>query len=319
MPKSQSLARIDNWEGAIRAAATLYNKRSSVDELRWATEKEHILGIVERSADLKNAIPATLHRAILQAASMGLSFNPIRQECYLMTRKSKRNPKPDEKVYDIAYPYPGYRGLVRICGDTQMVVQIRAEVVFAADKFRYYGPITKPMHEPTLTQTTREQKNVIGAYAICEYVNGSVAVEFVDRKTLDYIRNMSERPNSVMYKELFTEGYKKIAIRRLTKTVGITSARLDAAQAVMAEHEDVIEHEHGETIDHATQQPEAQPEQDAPITTEHLATLRANIDAVGLDVQKVCDAYGIESLDKLPERLYEPALQRVSAYGEKRA
>ena len=145
--------------------------------------------MIARSKKLKECLPASIQQAILRGASMGLSFNPVLSHCYMIPRASKRN---DPNAVMIAYASPSYRGLSKICIDSGMVLQIRAEVVFEADKFKYRGPIEKPVHEPVLTATHRTQHQCKGAYAICEYMNGSYSTEYVDRATLDTIRKMSD-------------------------------------------------------------------------------------------------------------------------------
>ncbi len=305
---------LKTWEDAVGRAARQFNRTCPVDDLTWAREREHVNTVIARSKGLKECLPDTIRQAILQAASMGLSFNPILSHCYMIPRRSRR--KRDDESWDeynkktlaIAYASPSYRGLSKICIDSGAVLQIRAEVVFEADKFKYRGPIEKPVHEPVLTATHRTQHQCKGAYAICEYLNGSYSTEYVDRATLDAIRSMSDNPGSPMYTSLWTEGFKKIAIRRLCKTVAINSIRLTTATGVMNEHEgvafegDVIEGE-------ATVVDEAPVEK--MISLDQATELRDLCKEAGLKRTKFMEAYGITEMEQLPTKLYAPAKARI--------
>lgn len=300
---AKELTTVDD---AVKRAAMMFNRSSTVDSLKWASEREHVTSVIAKSKKLKECLPITIYQSILQTASMGLTLNPVQQHCYLIPRRAGTDGPM------ICYPSPGYRGLIHMCMDSGQIIQIRAEVYFKADKFRYLGPVEKPVHEPVLTETHRQQKFCDGAYAICEYSNGSYSTEYVDRATIDTIRQMSERPNSVMYGKLWTEGYKKIAIRRLCKTISINSTRLTVALDVLNEHEGITFDPHdGRTIEG-----EAQPVDDEPpeaISTDHATVLHDLCQEARLRPEKFCEAYGITSIDELPMHLYDAAKARLES------
>lgn len=304
------------WEDAVSRASRQFNRTAPIDSVTWAREKEHVLALIKRSKDLKKAIPETIAQSILQAASMGLSLNPALQQCYLIPRKTKRG---DPNAPIICYPSPSYRGLSKICMDSGLIVQIRAEVVFDADKFKYRGPIDKPIHEPILTDTHRQQKLCIGAYAIAEYTNGSYSCEYVDRKSIEAIRSMSDNSDGPMYTTLWTEGYKKIAIRRLCKTIGngisgSAAQRLSAATDILNQHEGISipsddDYIEGEAV-------EIKDEPAEKISADHAIVIRDLAQEAGLAIATLHDAYGIEEIEQLPQHLYDPVIARISAYKE---
>lgn len=323
MAKAKAL---QTWEDAVKRAALQYTRTSTVAELKWASEREHVKAVIARSRELKAAMPQTIMQAILQGASMGLSFNPILGHCYMIPRKSRR--KRDDESWDqyknasdafvIAYASPSYKGLSKICIEAAggSIIQIRAEVVFKADKFRYFGPIEKPQHEPVLTQTHRTQALVQGAYAIVEYSNGSFSCEYVDLATLEAIRAMSETPGSVMYGKLFSEGYKKIAIRRMTKTVQVSSIRLESATAILNQNEGITIDGEAKRIEHEDDAETAQVIEN--ISFEDGATLKELCEEAGLAEDKLKEAYGIENIDDLPASLLEAAKARIASYKDRR-
>ena len=300
---AKELATVDD---AVRRAAMMFNRSSTVDSLKWASEREHVKSVIAKSKKLQQCLPVTIYQSILQTASMGLTVNPVQQHCFLIPRRAGSDGPM------ICYPSPGYRGLIHMCMDSGQIIQIRAEVVYAADKFRFLGPVEKPVHEPVLTQTHRVQQSCQGAYAICEYANGSYSTEYVDRATIDLIRQMSEVPNSAMYTKLWTEGFKKIAIRRLCKTISINSVRMNVAMDVLNEHEGIAFDPHdGRTIEGdsslvADEPPEA-------ISTDHATILRDLCSEGRLREEKFCEAYGINAIDELPMHLYDAAKARLES------
>lgn len=299
-------------EDAVKRAAMQFNKSSSVAQLKWASEREHVKSIIAKSKRLQECIPITIYQSILQTASMGLTLNPALQHCYLIPRRAGENGPM------ICYPSPGYRGMIHMCMDSGQLIQMRAIEVYQADKFRFMGPIEKPVHEPVLTDTHREQKFCKGAYAICEYTNGSYSTEYVDRNTIDTIRKMSEVPNSIMFTKLWTEGFKKIAIRRLCKTVSINSVRLNVAIDVLNKHEGITFDPHdGRTLEHDDDSAPADEPPEA-IGLDHLTILRDLCSESRLREEKLCEVYGINQLDELPLHLYDAAKARLEARLQKK-
>ncbi|TFH54286.1 MAG: hypothetical protein E4G89_00355 [Methanothrix sp.] len=301
---AKALTTVDD---AVKRAAMQFNRASSTDSLKWASEREHVKSIIAKSKKLRECLPITVYQSILQAASMGLTLNPAIQHCYLIPRRSGK----DGPL--ICYPAPSYRGLSHICMGSGQIIQIRAEVVFQADKFRYLGPVEKPIHEPVLTDTHRKQDFCIGAYAICEYSNGSYSAEYVDRTTIETIRGMSEVQNSLMYTKFWTEGFKKIAIRRLCKTIAISSPRLAVATSVLDQHEGITFDPHdGNTI-------EGEVVTEAPplITVDHATIIRDLCEESGLRTEKFCETYGVNSISELPLHLFDAAKARIESFKSK--
>lgn len=324
MAKATLPAKPRSVDDAISKAARQYSRLSPVEAIKWASEKEHIKTLIARSRDLKKAIPETILQAILQGASMGLSFNPSLGHCYLIPRRSRRRRQGESEAdyerdsFIIASAAPSYKGLSKIVTDgNERVIQIRAEVVFEADKFKYKGPIERPVHEPITTSTHRTVNQARGVYAIAEFENGSISVEYVDAATVQVIRDMSDMPNSTMYTSLWTEGWKKIAIRRLCKTIPVAGERMihaidamDRETGVSFSADSVIEP--GEDIE------DAEIVEDPGVITADQATQITDLIAeADLPAAKFCKAYGVATVAELPAHLYESALARIETYKEK--
>jgi recombinational DNA repair protein RecT len=231
----------------MKAISLRYRHAATVDELKWTQEKQFFITAVGKSRDLQVATQDSLVTAALQAAGMGLSFNPIRQHVYLIPRRARKrydNETPadyEKKVPIVASAQPSYMGLSHIAVAARVAEFLRAEVVFKKDKFEYRGPIEKPKHIPTLKAEERNEAAAIGVYAICKLVSGDYLCEYLDRDTVMKIKAKSENKKSMMWdpNDMWTEGWKKSAIRRLYKTIPKPDQRMEAAVQAMDTHEGV--------------------------------------------------------------------------------
>lgn len=295
---------------ALKSAAPRY-RHVAGDGLHWAQERQHAVARIRANKDLRAATEESLTAAVLQAGSMGLTLNPVRDHCYLIPRKARRN---DPNAPIIAYASPSYKGLSWLAQEAGDVRWMRAEVVFKADRFRYLGPAERPRHEPTLDSRQRREADAIGVYAMAKTADGDVLTEFVDRETVQKIRRMSEVPNSTMWSpdKLWTEGWKKAAIRRLFKTLPSShSAHIQAAQEQLNRYEGAAAFE---------DVPEPPPDEGGTLclSDDQFADLDTLIRDTGISRQVVLDAYGVQRLEDLPAVQYESCRARLIAYQEQK-
>lgn len=228
-----------------KAVAPRYHGVTPDKKLKWATEKVHAMTVIRGSRQLKEADPVSLETAILQAGSIGLTLNPTVGHCYLIPRKARKRRQGEsdaeyKKVSTFAYASPSYRGLSHLAVAAGAVRFIQAEVIFKDDLFRYFGPHEKPDYEATLTNPAgRVEKNCTGVFALAKTKDGDYLSEYVDRLTIDKIRKMSENPNGIMWdpNKMWTEGFKKAAIRRLFKTLPSSAPTIDTAIGLLNQHE----------------------------------------------------------------------------------
>ena len=299
---------------ALKSASSRF--RATRSDLVWAQERQHVLALIKQSKNLKQATPESVGDAMVQAASMGLSFNRALQFCYLIPRKARRRKQGEpQKDYDmvpvIAYASPSYRGLSDVCQRSGKVEWIRAEVVFRQDRFVYQGPAEKPVHVPTLEAKHRKESAAYGVYAMAKMSSGDFLCEFVDREMIQKIRNMSEFPNSIMWHpdKLWTQGWKKSAIRRLTNTLP-KSAALDAAISQLNAYEGA----HFEESD----------EPELCITEEKVTELHAMLTDKSMDNQadqwlgRLARRFGVNKIADLPESRFENAKAALNAALERK-
>lgn len=284
--------------------------------LQWGQEKQFILALLKSKPDLQRCTGDSLYDALLQAGSMGLSFNPTKKLCYLIPRRLRRRREGESKaqyeasVPTIAYASPSYIGLAYLVASSGAAIWTRAEVVFNADRFRYLGPAREPDHEPTLDPKKRTEPQAKGVYAMTKLHNGDVLCEYIDKETVQRIRAMSEFPNGTMWNptKLWTEGWKKAAIRRLLKSPIVSSDRVDTALEVMNKYEGAAETSGDDYIDLEADQVETITEDQA--NTIHAAFSDADLDAAKW-VAKICEAMGISTIADLPADQFDEVMQRT--------
>lgn len=281
---------------SVVAQAAHRYRHSAVGGLRWQEEKQHVIALLQRNRNLRDCTPESLAQAVLQAGSMGLSLNPVKQHCYLIPRALKRD---DPNAPIIAYASPSYRGLTYLASAYGGAQWVRAEVYYRADHFVYKGPVEAPDHRPTLEASARQDQHILGAYACVKTAQGDVLTEYVDRATIDKARSKSEFPNSMMWKDFFTEGCKKVAIRRLYKTCpAIQTEPMDRAIDQMDTYEG------GRTYEGDYTRVE-------PISEDQYQALRGVCEEFGKEPAKalprLAGSFGVEDIHQLPAHKFEAA------------
>lgn len=279
------------------------------NNLKWSVERQHAVAVINKSKDLKQCTPDSLGAAVLQAASMGLSLNPIMQHCYLIPRR-ERGKKQGESweqynkanVPFIATATPSYRGMAHLAVKSGAVLDIAAEIVFQADLFEYYGPTEKPLYQLNIKGSHLE-KDALFVFAIARLQNDLVRSAYMDRDTVQRIRKMSEVPNGIMWhpEKMWTEGYKKAIIKRMFKTLPINSPSLVNAIDLSNNHDGaIIEGEKAEQIE--------------CITEEQSLTLHAMLTDQSFDENKInswlnrlAERFGVNSFEDIPRRDFDDA------------
>lgn len=217
--------------------------------LEWSQEKSFFEAQIRRNPQINKAVrnkaPATIESlklAVRECAGMGLSMSPNASLVYFIPRRAWK-PKPGENAESIPLivtATPSYRGLAYIAMHYAGAEQVCSEVVYADDEFQYRGPMEKPKHVPTLDNSKRHEKTAIGVYALVKMQTGDYRCEYVDAPTVQKIRQLSEFPNSMMWTKLWTEGWRKVPIRRICKTVMVTDKRMAVAVEAMNRDESII-------------------------------------------------------------------------------
>lgn len=163
-----------------------------------------------------NKNPQSVHMAMINVASTGLTLNPANGYAYLVPR--------DRAIHlDISY-----KGLIKIATDTGSIEWARADVVYETDSFAYHGPAALPEH--SANPFKKERGEIVGVYCIAKTHSGDILTEVMDRAEIDKIRSKSMAKSGPWF-DWFVQMCKKAVIKRASKTWPYTdqSSRIDQA------------------------------------------------------------------------------------------
>ena len=181
--------------------------------LDYDQERAFAISLIRNNDKLQQCQQESIADAFIQAGACGLTLNPTMQHTYLIPYFIKA-----VQAYRCNLS-PGYRGLVHIAIDSGAVIAASAEIVHSTDTFQFQGPAVLPLHTFDGLKL-RTYDNAVGVYTIAQLAGGQVICGWMDREAILRCRKLSERPNSLMWNErsLWTEGWKKTALRRGYKT-----------------------------------------------------------------------------------------------------
>lgn len=309
-------------EQAMVNVSRRYSRIKAADTLSFAQEKLHALALIKRNKNLRLATRDSIEDAVLQAGSMGLSLNPTRGHCYLITRRMRKRRQNEsqaeyDKVPTFAYAYPSYRGLIHIPVMSGAIRFARAEVIFKSDKFVYRGPHHDVEYQLLTDHQNQTEANADGVFAVARTIHGDYLTEYVPRETILKIRQMSEMPGGIMWNpsRLWTEGWKKAALRRLYKTLPDAPVTLDIANDAM---------DHYDGVDPANMNKQEATGQQAPdavviINDDQFMQLHAKITDSGRTgpvadkwLTRLANTYGLQNIKDLPVAQFNEALKKIT-------
>lgn len=162
-----------------------------------------------RQPELMRCSHTSILRALLDAAAMGVAPGGVMGRGWIVPRKNRHTGEL-EACFD-----PGWRGLIDIARRSGAVKSIEAVAVYEADEFSIeLGDEGKIVHRPALDVEDRGE--VVAAYAVATFTDGSKQREFLTRADLNKIRNTS-MAKSGPWKDWGEEMARKSAVRRLAK------------------------------------------------------------------------------------------------------
>jgi recombination protein RecT len=169
------------------------------------------LWAADRTPKLLDADPKSVFRALLYAAQLGLDPSGPLGGVHLVPFSNNKTGRVEVQ------PIIDYKGLLQLVRRSGACEQIETHVVMAKDTFRCaFGLEPKLEHEP---MWTGDRGDVIAAYAIARFKDGSRQVEVMTRGEIDGIRAKvrgSQDPSSP-WVTAFAEMARKTVLRRLTK------------------------------------------------------------------------------------------------------
>jgi len=206
--------------------------------------------LVQNNPDLLECEPLSLQLGIYQAAELGVSLSPSLGLAFLIPYKDKADQKPKAQ-FQI-----GWRGLVQLGYQSGCLKTFYAESVFGKDKFeRQYAPKRNLFHPPA----DGDRGELVGAYALVEFLSGVIDWEFCDKALIERHRKHSKFPNSLMWSHFYEEAARKTAIRILAKRLPLSNPGMEVL-AEAAAHDQEVELEAAPAGRLELDEPQAVPE-----------------------------------------------------------
>lgn len=159
----------------------------------------------------------SLYSSIAEAAAAGLHLDG--KEAALVIFNTNIAPKgaPAKWIKKVQY-MPMIAGIIKNLG--KVGVKVDSQVVHANDFFKVtFGDVPSIEHSPP--KFGEDRGAMVGAYAICTDRDGFKYRELMDRKQIEAVRAQSKAPDSLMWTQFESEGWRKTVLRRCAKRIPI--------------------------------------------------------------------------------------------------
>lgn len=240
---------LTKWERALESSKARFDKLAGEGAL-VSFEREALFAMQHLTKSdfitkIAAANPRSVFLAMTNAASTGLSLNPVYGLAYLV-------PRDGAIKLDISY-----KGLLQIATDTGSIMWGRAECVYAADTFKYRGPAEPPIYEAD--PFAEDRGPMRGVFCVAKTDEGDILCGVMTMKQLEEVRSKSDAWNHGKegsrgpWESFPEEMAKKAIIKREQKTWPRTDKHKRLAEAVDIANEA----EGGYTFDHGAPVPPA--------------------------------------------------------------
>lgn len=172
----------------------------------------------KKAAALSKINPATIPLCFMKGAVLGLDF--FNGECYAIPYGSEMKFQTD------------YKGEIKLNKkySKSPIRDIYAKVVREGDEF--YEEINGGDQNIYFRPVPFSDRELVGAFAVVKYKDGSLQYETMSRTEIEKIRNsFSKAANSKAWKETPGEMYKKTVLRRLVKFIDLDFDNVDQIKA----------------------------------------------------------------------------------------
>lgn len=176
------------------------------------------IAVMNSTTDLGNCNRGSVIEGFLKAAFLGLSF--MNKECYLIPYGKTATFQTD------------YKGEVKFTKkySVQPIKDIYAKVVRQGDEFT--EEIVNGQQTISFKPIPFNGGDIIGAFAVCYFQNGSMIYETMSVTDINSVRNNYSRASqSKAWKYSFDEMAKKTVLRRLCKHIDTDFESIEARNA----------------------------------------------------------------------------------------
>lgn len=292
----QASKQIEPYQKAIQgsrdrfakvAAETVNYDRESIFAMQALIKTDFAMSTANRN-------PQSVHLAMINVASTGLTLNPANGYAYLVPR--------DGAIHlDISY-----KGLIKIATDTGAVRWARAELVHEKDTFVFAGPAREPEHK---ANAFRDRGEIIGVYCIAKTSDGDILTEIMPIDELEKIRGKSmayAKKKSGPWVEWFEQMAKKAVIKRASKTWPYT----DRAERLMEAVELANTSEGGYDL---------QAEPVKLVNEKQALAICDTAEAADVELPGILALLDVESVDAIPAARYVEVIKTIEEARNARA
>ncbi|WP_029265752.1 recombination protein RecT [Virgibacillus alimentarius] len=170
---------------------------------------------IRTTPGLREANPASLLGAVMEAAQLGLEPGPM-GHCYMLPFKNNK-----AQTTDVQFII-GYKGMIDLARRSGHIQSIYAHAVYENDEFEYeLGLDPKLKHVPTMDTNKGE---FIGSYAVAKFKDGGYQMEFMPKAEIEKRRTSSPSGRSKYspWNNHYEEMANKTVIRHMWKYLPIS-------------------------------------------------------------------------------------------------
>lgn len=230
---TSTFQRGQQTEDTVKAVATVFDRDAgryerllpshvSLDDFRNA-----FLTSVQRNPKLLEADRASFWLALQQAAGDGLKCDNREAALVIFSdtddededggkKAVARSSKPKQVVY-----MPMVAGLRKLLRNTGLVSTIETELIYRGEVIELWREDGKRHFRHVVNTTAeadRSDKNIVGAYAVVNFRDGTWQVEWMSRTDIEKVRAVSRAKSSrAPWQAWYSEMAKKTPLRRLIK------------------------------------------------------------------------------------------------------
>lgn len=208
-----------------RADALMAILPGSMDYARF---RKVVTLAISKNPKLLECTPASIIRSVMEAAELGFEPTGLLGRAYLVPYRRNVAPKgrPAQYVQE-AQLQIGYMGLVDLTLNSGRVRAAEARLVYEGDAFEVaFGTEPHVIHQPAFQ--TNDPSDIILAYAVLWYTDGTWDVEVMRKAEIDGIRARSRSANDGPWITDYGEMAKKTVLRRLAKRGPLTVEAIEA-------------------------------------------------------------------------------------------
>lgn len=284
--------------------------------LIWTRERDFAVSALMRDSRFLKIDREEIVNAMKQVSFIGLSLNPVRQHCTMIASYDRT-----ARAY-VARVWVMYRGLTFLATEAG-AHGIKGEVVYRDDKFRHGSSSDRggDWYEYELNALVeRDDKNFVGSFCAAKMPAGDLKVEFMPKKDVYKVRAQSdsyldENGSPSRYSPWVKwpdEMAKKAVLRRASKhweeMIGHSEKWERFLKVVKYDNEqDGVIRPRADDIEGQVEQKPV-----ALLTHEQVSAITAQVRSAAFK-QRICDAYGVDSLDKIPADRFDEIKQRIEA------